>query len=307
MKNWTMEKKVRTYRQREQQSGQSGRMIVPVSTIILLIALCSTLPAQGQSSEGWRIGGFLGWGLIDHQVNMTGLPGVPSCCPEYNGGSGNGLALGAAVELPLSQRLSISGRLLYASYSGLLEAEEEELVTADQDTVRATFLHSIDESQSGLALESFVTFQPVNRVGLFGGVRTDFSLSTSFHQEERILEPSNIRYENDSRIRLVSDGKLPDASSLQLSLLAGIRYDLPLNTTGTMVLVPEVAFWHELSPVVGERDWQMRGIRFGLELQVISIGRAKAPSPLEPGDRQLIVPIQPGPDTSTGSSPDSND
>ncbi|MCB9216838.1 MAG: hypothetical protein R3F28_16670 [Candidatus Kapaibacterium sp.] len=298
---------MRTYRQKEQQSGQSGGRIVALSTAILLIALCSTIPTKGQGSDRWRIGGFLGWGLIDHQVNMTGLPGVPSCCPEYKGGSGNGLSLGAAVELSLAQHFSLSGRLLYASYSGLLETEEDELVTADRDTVRATFLHSIDESQSGLALETFVTFQPINRVGLFGGVRTDFSLSTNFHQEERILEPSNIRYENNSRIRLVSDGKLPDASSLQLSLQAGIRYDLPLNTTGTMMLVPEVAFWHGLSPVVGERDWQMRGLRFGLELQVISIGRAKSPSPLEPGDRRLIVPIQPEPDTSTGSSSDNND
>ena len=290
------------YRQKSFSGSTSLGKAIAISILLVGVGVFSPSPAGAQSG-GWRIGGFAGWGLIDHQVEMMGLPGVPSCCPGYDGGSGNGLAFGATVEVLFQQNLSLSGRLLYAGYSGLLETEEEELVTADRDTVRATFLHSIDASLSGLALETFVTYQPIDRMGVFGGVHADFPLSTNFHQEERILEPSNIRYENDSRIRMVFDGDLPDVPSPQFSLLAGLRYILPLNSSESMNLIPEVAFWHGLSPVVSGRDWQMRGLRFGLEFQFVSIGRKEPSSPLEPGENDLILPpVEKPSGSSSGSS-----
>ncbi len=253
---------------------------------ILAIALAmftqTSTQAQTDQREGFRIGGLFGWGLNDQQVQITGLPGVPSCCPEYNSGNGNNLALGLGLEFPLFTKTTFGLRLLYSDYNSTLETEENELVTAEQDTVSATFLHTITTAQSALALEGFISYGPISRLQLIGGVRADYMLASTFHQEERILEPSNIRYENDSRTRLVYDNDLPDAASTHISILAGARYDLPMNSSNSLVLVPEVVLWQGVSNIVENRDWRMRGIRFGLELQYVLFRESRMSSPLDP-------------------------
>lgn len=286
---------------------QHGKTLFAHSLFLVVLSVSSLIgltPAQAQTPssqhEGLRIGGLFGWGLSDQQVQMTGLPGVPSCCPEYNSGNGNNIALGLGLEFPLFTKTTFGLRLLYSDYNSTLETEENELVTAEQDTVSATFLHTITTAQSGLALEGFISYGPISRLQLIGGVRADFMLGSTFHQEERILEPSNIRYENDSRTRLVYDNDLPEAASTQVSILAGARYDLSMNSTNSLVLVPEVVLWQGVSNIVESRDWRMRGIRFGLELQYVLFRESRMSSPLDPS------PDVEWPEAQEPSSKDSN-
>ena len=281
--------------------GLSARHVF-LTTLAMFLAVLTQMPAQAQLSqrEGLRIGGLFGWGPNEQQVQMVGLPGVPSCCPQYDGGTGNNLALGLSFEMPLFARTTFNLRLLYSDYSSVLETKERELVTAEQDTVSATFLHTITTARSALALEGFISYAPVSRLQLIGGVRADYVLASTFHQEERILEPANIRYENDSRTRLVYDDDLPDAASTHIAILAGVRYDLPINNTNSLVLVPEAVLWQGVSDIIENRDWRMRGIRFGLGLQYVLFRESRMSSPLDPS------PDVEWPDSQEQSSKNSN-
>jgi hypothetical protein len=231
---------------------------------------------------------------------MTGLPGIPSCCPGYDGGSGSGWNVGPTFELPLATRLSGAVRLMAAGYGGTLEADEDQLVTADRDTVTATFRHTITESQTAIALEALAAYAPIGGLDLklFAGPRIDVMLGSSYDQEERIVEPQTILYENDLRTRLVYDGSLPEASALHLSLLVGLRYDIALNAERTLFLSPELSLWKDFTNIVADRDWSMSGIRFG-----VGVAFARYSEPVEPPQEEPVIkPIEAEPDTEPSGS-----
>lgn len=240
---------------------------ITLTALALAALMTTTTTAQEPEApiELWRAGGVAGFSLIGHATSgMTGLPGIPSCCPGYDGGSGSGWNLGPAIELPLATRLSGTLRLMAAGYGGTLEADEHQLVTADRDTVTATFRHTITESQTAVAIEALAAYAPVGDLKVFAGPRIDVMIGSSYDQEERIMEPSTILYENDMRTRLVYDGSLPEASTLHLSAVVGVRYDIAINADRTLFLSPEISLWKDFTNIVADRDWSMSGVRFGL-------------------------------------------
>lgn len=253
-------------------------------TVLLAAAavLIGFASGSAQLVERWRIGGFVNWGLLDYTANLRALPGVPSCCPQYTDGGGNTLGFGASWQLPLFSQFAWEGRLSFVNYNGTLEAEEYELVTAGRDTTTATFGHSIQVKQPGLGFDGLFSFAPVLGLRLIGGVRGEWMMGGTFHQEEVILSPDNIRFENEQRRRLVYDGDLSDETPLHFSVVGGIRYELPLNTGRTMLLSPEILFWQDFSDIVEDRDWRNRGVRFGLLFQFLHESKPEEPSPLDP-------------------------
>ncbi len=257
-----------------------GHILRTLLPLLLLVAGVTGLRGQ-EGREVWRIGGLVAGGLAWQTAEMTGLPDVPSCCPGYDGGSGNLLATGFGFELPVSARFSFRANLLYTQESGTLEATEEELVALDRDTAHALFLHTIESTRPSLGFEGLIGYGPIERLRVFGGLRIGLTLSGEFHQEERILEPSTLRYGDGSRVRMAFDGPLAGERPVLLAVMAGVRYDLPLNAAGSWILSPEVALMQGLTDIIEDRSWKAGGIRFGLSLQYALIDRATS-TPLEP-------------------------
>ncbi len=262
-----------------------GRSSLQGVVLLLLLFLSSDLIAQEgdlPTVEKWRLGGHLAFGLLDYDASMSGLPEVPSCCPGYEDGSGTSLGVGFAYELPIAEPLSISSRLLFGRSSGMLEADELELVTRGTDTVRATFHHTIEASRPTILLEEMLLYHPIERFSIMGGIGLDLAVGGSYKQDEEIAAPDDIRYGDDTRRRLVYDGSIPNESTLAFSLLGGIRYDIPVNEEGTFILSPELLYWHGLSNLVNDITWKMRGIRLGVTMSWIKLGAGESPSPLGP-------------------------
>ena len=127
---------------------------------------------------------------------------------------------------------------------------------------------------------------------LLGGARGDFTTSSTFHQEERILEPSSLRFENDSRTRMVFDGPLPDVGAVQVSVLFGLRYDLYLSRDGRWTASPEIIGWLGMIDVVADRSWRTNGIRLGLTLSRGMVPPGES-SPLDPKPGNRWEPEEP--------------
>src|SRR5687768_8966069 len=107
--------------QRERHEPEIDHMhrIRTITLTALALAALMTATTSAQEPEApielWRAGGIAGFSLIGHATSgMTGLPGIPSCCPGYDGGSGSGWNVGPAVELPLANKLSGTLRLMAA-------------------------------------------------------------------------------------------------------------------------------------------------------------------------------------------------
>ncbi len=255
----------------------------------LLVLLLLPVPCRAQSTpynaghEAWRVGVEAGFQLLSYTAAMTGLPGVPSCCPEYRTGTGSGPAAGIFARISLYEGLYGGLRLGYAAHNGTLTATERQLVTAERDTTTATLSHTITIAQPAIAAEAFLGYEFFSQFSMEVGFRADLMTGGTYRQVEQIESPATIRFENGSRQRLLYNGAIPQERPMYGALTLGLRYDLPLNRARTWMLTPGVSAWQGLGTLVDGVDLSMRGVRFGLGIGFITLARPDGPSPLEPG------------------------
>ena len=229
-------------------------------------------------SELWRAGLNMGLQFNLFDAAFTALPGIPSCCPEYRDGGGTGFGIGGFFEMPLSRDLWLGAQLFYADLGGTTEAKETETVYDGSGAVTATFGHSIESNIHVIGIGSAGIYEPISGLQFFAGPRLHITAGSSFHQEERILAPSDIRYENNRRTRLQYDGDIPKARWLSLAVAAGGRYELPWKGIRHVTLAPEISGWYSFGGVADGIDWNVHGIRLGIS----AIFTRHAPPPPSP-------------------------
>lgn len=293
--------------------GQTSRPQKVAAILVLVAILCScmhipvfsqpanSLPEKVIPEELWRAGLYFGMNRNLHRADhISGLPGVPSCCPDYTSGNGGGIAINALAELPFNDSWRLGWRLSYESLGGTLRTLEYEEVNADRDLVLATFEHTIESSITALGLESSVGFGVWDNFQLFAGLRADFLTGQEFRQQERLAEPEGVTYENGQRVRMEYEGEIQDAASFNLGIIGMLRYDFYINDDHTWVLAPEIGGWYGMTDVVADLPWRIHGGRVGLSVQYIA---RRIPSlVVEPVD--LIVPIESEPGESSGTERD---
>lgn len=270
-------------------AARPARTLCGAAAAALLALLLLTVQCRAQETaynrghEAWRVGVEAGFQLLSYTAAMTGLPGVPSCCPEYRTGSGSGVAAEGFGRVMLYDGLYSGLRLGFATHNSTLTATEYQLVTAERDTTTATISHTITIAQPAITAEAFIGYEIFSQFSMEIGFRTDLMTGGTYRQTEQIESPATIRFENGSRQRLMYDGAIPQERTMYGMLTVGARYDLPLNHAWTWMLTPEVRAWQGLGTLVDGVDLQMRGVRFGIGIGFITLTHPDGPSPLEPG------------------------
>ena len=274
--------------------------LFPVSPLPDTTLTVSTIDTTLQP-EMWR-GGFTA-GLLFNRFNAAfqALPTVPSCCPEYRNGGGVRFAFGGLAEIPLSKQFSIGGKLLYANIGGTTKAEETETVFDGSTAVTATFGHTIESNLHVLAIEPTALYQPIKGLRLFAGPQFRIGIRSLFRQEEQLLAPDGIRFENDQRTRMNFDGSISEATPLAFALTGGIRYELPWRGLKDVLLAPEIAGWYSLSNVVDGIDWKVHGIRLGITLMFIQRPLPVPPPKPESKKAPTLPPPLEGPRLPSGA------
>lgn len=233
-----------------------------------LFFLCMCLPAIGQSDTAtlvWRVGLFGSYDLNRHNADFRGLPGVPSCCPQYSTGDGNGQLLGALVEVVPDSAWALSLRAGYSVVNAVLTSKEPVVLTGIVDGV---IEHRIDARFSLMGIEPAFIWKPVGGLNVQVGVLAGLLIRGRFDQREELVSPQEGTFENGERIRFsYSDQDIPQSSALEVSLIGRIGYELPLNRTGTLAVVPEISYSYGLTPLVSGLEWTANIARFGLALK----------------------------------------
>lgn len=218
--------------------------------------------------EHWRLGAYLAINLNQYgATDMRGLPGVPNCCPGYEGGGGTGMTIGGLFEDPMSGRFSLGARLLFSTYNGALS--ERESTTGGVHGFAETVLieHRIDADIWSIGLEPVAMFDVTPEFRIFAGLRGDAVIRKRFHQTERIISPDDIYYENDTQERLGYEGAIPNANPFYGSIVGGASYDFRFGGNGEWSITPEVTFWYGPTPVVSQESWTINGLRLGFSGQ----------------------------------------
>ncbi len=252
----------------------SYKMKTLLGTISLIIILVGAHRVQAQNSNLGEEIKFLGnvgiagaYGLQNHSVNFKGLPDVPSCCPTYSTGNGNGLSLGGLYEFPVSTYLSFEIRGLLSTLGGTLKASETKLVFDGSSSVNGVFEHTIRSKFTSIDLLPSIRFSVMKGLKINVGIGAGWITGATYTQEERLITPSDLLFENDSRSRLNYSGTISKVNNFQLRAVGGLSYDLPLNANETMIAAPEISYSLGFMDVLQTATWKANSLRVGISLK----------------------------------------
>ncbi len=215
-----------------------------------------------------RYGIYLHYALNVHSADFQGLPGVPSCCPIYDGGTATGLNLGALFELPLNDDFMLGARLGYADYSILMETNEPMQFIVDGKPAMGSYDHYLDSKIGTFGIEPYVSYKLADNFYASAGVRAALMTRKHYNTKQTLNPPNGTGTNLDgSIINNVSSGDIPNATSLLLGVQAGISYELALNKDSWLMLCPELMFKYNVNPLVSDLSWNVFSVHGGVAVK----------------------------------------
>ncbi len=258
--------------------------------VFLANILFARLPIETDTLSS-RYGIYGNIGLNMHSADFRAFPGVPNCCPKFQSGNGIGLSFGVLYDLPISGRQwFLSLRAGYENYSAKLTTREPELFAGG---IPGEFEHRVTTGLASIGAESWLGYELFRNFNLSVGMRAGYVVQRDYSQIEVIVEPTDIGvFPNGKSSRNDTSGILPNASSLATNLLFGISYNLPVNSSGTLFLVPEFQYSYGLLPIISGYDWQASGVHFGIALKYSPKYITEVPpTVVTPEEPKMVVPV----------------
>lgn len=248
--------------------------------IRLLVVLLAMAPSVGTAQDRYAVGLLGAYAGTIHRADFRSFPGVPNCCPAFESGFGSGLSFALLGQLPIADALRVELRLGYTGLSGTLLRSERTTVSGNQPGV---FEHTVDASLAAITVEPVVAYNLIADLHGFVGAHMGVVTTSLFDQQEELVEPSTGTFPGGARIRNeVLGADIPDAAALRIGLMAGLQWDLPMNTTKTLRFVPEVSYTLGLTSVVGPLSWNVDQLRIGASVVWTPDRQAEPARPAEP-------------------------
>ncbi len=246
-----------------------------------------------------RYGIYGNFNLNLHASNFNKLPGVPSCCPSFEGGFGTGYSFGGLFDYALDHEKFINIRAGYAVFNGSFEEEEPTTVLIDGVHQPGAFKHTLDAELSTVGIEPMFGHRIWRRMFGHAGFRFGYVIDKNYDQIERVSKPAKQgTFLDGQRFRNDLDGEIEEAASVQFAVNLGASYELPLKEDYSLLLAPEIFYTFWLTPVVSNTKWSVHTIRAGLSLKYKEPPPPPPPPPPPlpapmPDDSELPLPPEP--------------
>ena len=245
------------------------------------------LTASSQNELRSRYGVFGHAALTSHTADFFRIPGTQSCCAGFTGGSGTGLAGGLLAEFPLTSRMHVGARLALLTQPFSMTTPEPTRVIVNGNAQDGAFEHRLTGNLVTLGLEPLIAVRLFSSAYIHIGGRLAIFLSSSYEQRDVITLPEGTgtflnANGTDSRKRTRNEyaGTVPE-TSLQISPMVGVSYELPLNNEGTLLLVPEAFYQLGVMSVMSDSSWKASSFRAGIALKW-SPAASKQQQPVDP-------------------------
>lgn len=241
---------------------------------MIFISVVGVSAQTDLSSQAWKNHPRLSiFGNVDvalTSADFTGLPGIPSCCPEYGGVSDIGFLGGLAYITPFDPTMWLQLRMHYWSYGSPLKATEHlPIEVVNGGPSQATIEHSLVGAFQQISLEPLLAYEVGGGLSAMGGLTLGAGFSNTYEQKETLVDPADGTFQNKSRIRNAISGDIPNANVFQAGITVGFSYDLPLNADGTLLISPEVLFTYSLLPHSQDVSWNTHHLRAGIALSIV--------------------------------------
>ena len=214
------------------------------------------------------VGGYVGAGFNLHTANFGALPGVPSCCQEYNSATNIVPAIGLLIEFPIMTDLHLQTRVGYTALGGTLNSTEvigNEPVLGDGtvpggERRDVTVEHTLETGLPMIVVEPILGYRVLKNGWVSAGLRGGFLMNTGFDQQETLVSPDGYTFLDGSATRNAVSTDIPDANSLQMHASVGLGYELQVGTG--MTIVPEVRYYLPLTKI-SSVDWSVQTFQVG--------------------------------------------
>ncbi len=233
--------------------------------ILLLFNSTNNLTGQVRLAEDFFIfGGYIGSNYNIHNADFTRLPGIPNCCPNFSNGTGFGLNGGVLAGYAVTERINIISTLGFVSMSGILKTEQMVPFVSNDAISLARIGHSIDTKLNCLIWGAGMEYEFTAK--LSGIIKFNLAniILYDFVQEERLLSPEGLVFENGQRVRNRVQGKIPEINKIQYSISLGIRYYIRISNR--LHLGPELYYSFALSDLVNNTKWKISSSHLLLNL-----------------------------------------
>lgn len=241
---------------------------LPCDTIQRVIVRDTIQPSQV------RFGGVFDGAIPFVNANFSGLPGVPTCCPEYRPLSALGFGVGVFGEIPLSTALGVGARLGLSSFS-MNFSQRTSVPLANPASISSPLsvplLYSLTTSFLALSLEPYLLYRPIAMLGIRAGVGFSTLFSGSYRQSER-LDTTGLTFSNLRSERNVLSGTISNLASVLPSVNIGAAYEIPLGAKGQWLIAPEASFTLSFGNLVSALQganplWTMSAARVGMSVR----------------------------------------
>jgi outer membrane protein OmpA-like peptidoglycan-associated protein len=238
-------------------------------------SLRKDIPYQNREYLPYRYGAFALVGANISSSQFKGFPGYPSCCPEFTSGSGVGYLLGGFYEyklLPSVPELSFGLRAglanLSSEFKALEQSDKTTIVTPSGATVQAKINHTITTKRLALHLEPLIQLEWMLPFRFSLGLPISVLIRNEFDGGEKFADDQVGSFSNNLRERNVTlNQPIPQSTTLLLSSLLSVGYDIPINKEKTVFLSPTISFQQFITPMNKQIDWTMFAVFAGAQLR----------------------------------------
>lgn len=258
--------------------------------VLLIVMIMASGHVVSKDTLKNQLGVYVGGHLLFHDASFSHLPGLLSCCYEFNNGSGSGFELGGLYYMPVNESMVFQFKLGYSMY--LSNFNQTEVIGNAYDynynTIDAVSEFNLDMKLGTIKLNPSLLFKLISApLYINAGIEIGYVLSANYDNSEELITPSYAQFINGSRIR-TSTGSLEELSLPYLAAKAGLSYDLKL--TGALVITPEAGINFNFANIVKNYNWKAHSFPY------INLGlRFIPPDPPPPPPRNPPLPVRPLP------------
>jgi outer membrane protein OmpA-like peptidoglycan-associated protein len=269
--------------------------------ILLLFAMSNSLISQEETNQvanqvtdsiiviNPKIGVFVNYGFNIFTAEFAKLPGIYSCCKNYEKGDGYGINFGALYDYPIDKDLWLNFRLGFNQLDGRLSSQDNTNVIVNGMSQPGVFEHILDTKIGILDFSAIASYRLIDNLFISGGAKAGIILSKTYNYIEKIKIPADVGTFEDTGLmtRNPSDGDIQNINAFQLFLHFGLSYELPLTKNNFLYLVPEINYSYGILDMVSGLNWKTQMLKGGFSIKY------QEPPPPPPPPPAPLPPVLP--------------
>jgi len=195
--------------------------------------------------------------------NFSSLDGIQSCCDSYKIARGGGYVFQTTFGYRISPNFRSISKISFSNDNIYYKINKKETLGIENELFDGIIQNRLDLTISDFSVHTGIMYT----VGYFHidlSIYASYPVSSTYYQEERIIEPKDrgVFTDTKTRIRNINSGKV-NVKSFRSSIEATFGYKLPLHRSKELYLVPKASIGLTLAELINNSSISQFLIKIG--------------------------------------------